>query len=109
MRYRISNRSKFNRFLILSFILFTILTYTFVAFRSGIAEGKQDKKTITIVVKTGDTLWSIASSLSPSQDPRKVIYDIMKLNGLSSDYISTGDRLILPSYWFSSDLFRVKY
>ncbi|MGF0039160.1 LysM peptidoglycan-binding domain-containing protein [Peptoniphilaceae bacterium SGI.131] len=98
MRYRIANRAKFNRFLILTFILFTILAYSFISFRASVAEGKQEKKQVTIIVKTGDTLWSIASTLSPDKDPRKVVYDIMKLNKLSSDYISSGDRLIVPSY-----------
>ena len=38
----------------------------------------------TIVVKSGDTLWSIASHLEPNKDPRGVVDTLVKARGTSN-------------------------
>ncbi|MFE3453479.1 LysM peptidoglycan-binding domain-containing protein [Nonomuraea sp. NPDC059194] len=49
-----------------------------------------------VVVEKGDTLWTIAAAVSPSDDPSAVAREIMRLNGLSSSLIRPGGRLYLP-------------
>ena len=50
----------------------------------------------TVVVGAGDTLWGIAESIAPSADPREVIHEIMRLNGLRDAVVQPGQRLALP-------------
>jgi LysM repeat protein len=48
-------------------------------------------------VLAGETLWSIAKELAPSQDPRVTIDQLMRANNLRTAEIRPGDVLRLPS------------
>jgi Tfp pilus assembly protein FimV len=50
----------------------------------------------TVVVESGDTLWSIARSVAPHEDPRAVVDAIVQLNGLDSVDLLPGAELRLP-------------
>jgi len=50
----------------------------------------------TVVVKRGDTLWSIAARYAPGRDPYRAIDEIRRLNGLTDYTIQPGQRLTLP-------------
>jgi LysM repeat protein len=52
----------------------------------------------SIVVRSGDTLWSIATRYVPSDDPFAAIDEIRQLNGLSGYTIKAGQRLTLPRH-----------
>ena len=52
----------------------------------------------TVVVKQGDTLWSIASRYAPGRDPFVTIDEIRRLNGLSGYTVPAGMRLTLPRH-----------
>ncbi|MDQ2623876.1 MAG: LysM peptidoglycan-binding domain-containing protein [Actinomycetota bacterium] len=48
-------------------------------------------------VSSGETLWSIASSLAaPGVDVRDAVEDLMSLNELESSAIAAGQQLIVP-------------
>jgi len=49
-----------------------------------------------IVVRPGQTLWSIASAAEPTADPRLVVPQIMAANGLTSTAIAAGQLLWVP-------------
>ena len=49
-----------------------------------------------IVVRPGQTLWSIASAAQPSADTRVVVQEIMTANALTSVDISAGELLWVP-------------
>jgi hypothetical protein len=49
-----------------------------------------------IVVRPGQTLWSIASAAEPSADTRVVVQEIMTANALTSGDISAGQLLWIP-------------
>ncbi len=51
----------------------------------------------TVEVGAGDTLWGIAESIAPAADPRDVIYEIMRLNGLDDAVVQPGQQLVLPT------------
>lgn len=51
---------------------------------------------VTVVVRPGDTLWSIAASYAPSRDPYRTIDEIRALNGISDFTIHPGQKLTLP-------------
>ncbi|MCM3656811.1 LysM peptidoglycan-binding domain-containing protein [Agromyces mediolanus] len=50
-----------------------------------------------VTVGAGDTLWEIAEAADPGADPRVVIDDIVRLNGLDSSVVEPGQRLALPA------------
>ncbi len=50
----------------------------------------------TVVVKRGDTLWSIAARYAPSGDAFSTIEEIRRLNGLPGYTVFAGETLILP-------------
>lgn len=51
-----------------------------------------------ITVSQGETLWNIATTVAPGQDPRDVIADIQQLNRLGTAPIRAGEQLALPTY-----------
>jgi Tfp pilus assembly protein FimV len=51
----------------------------------------------TVTVNQGDTLWDIAGELSPKQDPRDVVHELLRANpGVSPDSIEPGQVLQIP-------------
>ena len=61
------------------------------------AKGTQESQYITIVVRSGDTLWDIASEYTESnKDVRETIYNIKKTNNMDSVMIVPGQKLIVP-------------
>src|SRR4051812_48709998 len=55
----------------------------------------------TVVVSSGESLWSIAEEVAPSADPRDVVDAIMKLNALDGVTIAAGQRLAIPAQYAS--------
>ena len=51
----------------------------------------------THVVREGETLWSIATTLAPQRDPREVIGEIEQLNQSVSTSLVAGQVLNIPS------------
>ena len=50
----------------------------------------------SVVVDSGDTLWSIAATVAPEEDVRLVVDRIQELNGLRSTELVPGQVLLLP-------------
>jgi nucleoid-associated protein YgaU len=50
----------------------------------------------TVVVQSGDTLWSIASSVAGDDDVRAVVDQIQRVNRLSGSDLEPGQVLQLP-------------
>jgi LysM repeat protein len=48
-----------------------------------------------VVVVPGDTLWSIAERVAPGRDPRAVVDQLRRINGLPSGEVAAGQRLLL--------------
>jgi LysM domain len=49
-----------------------------------------------IVIRPGQTLWSIASAAEPTADPRLVVQQIMRANGLTTADVEVGQLLWVP-------------
>ncbi|RXZ48099.1 LysM peptidoglycan-binding domain-containing protein [Agromyces binzhouensis] len=64
---------------------------------AGIDGGASAMTFETVEVGAGDTLWGIAETIAPSSDPRDVIYEIMRLNGLDDAVVQPGQQLVLPA------------
>jgi LysM repeat protein len=52
--------------------------------------------TRTIVVRPGDTLWSIAQRVRPGADPRETVALIEERNGVAAGAIQAGQSLVVP-------------
>jgi nucleoid-associated protein YgaU len=50
----------------------------------------------TVVVQSGDSLWSIALRAYPNADPRDVVGELKSLNHLSTADLTVGQKLRLP-------------
>jgi nucleoid-associated protein YgaU len=50
----------------------------------------------SVVVRSGDTLWSIAVDLAPEEDPRAVVHALVEVNGLDGVGLVPGQVLELP-------------
>jgi hypothetical protein len=49
-----------------------------------------------VVVKPGQSLWSVALNAEPKADPRVVIQQIMEFNALGSQVVVPGENLWVP-------------
>jgi hypothetical protein len=50
-----------------------------------------------VTVAAGDSLWSIAERIAPGADPRDVVAELERANGLPDAAVAAGERLVLPS------------
>jgi LysM repeat protein len=51
---------------------------------------------LQVVVRPGQTLWSVAESADPDQDTRVVVQQIIDLNSLTSATVPAGQQLWVP-------------
>ena len=51
---------------------------------------------VQVVVRPGQTLWSVAESADPGQDTRVVVRQIVDLNSLSGPTVQAGQQLWVP-------------
>lgn len=51
---------------------------------------------VRVVVRPGQSLWSVAENADPDQDTRLVVKQIIDLNSLSSDTVFAGQQLWVP-------------
>jgi hypothetical protein len=62
----------------------------------GASHGSIYRGMTQVVVRPGQTLWSLASAAEPAADPRIVIQQIIDANALSGDTIRAGQLLWVP-------------
>lgn len=60
------------------------------------ATGSAYRGLTRVVVRPGQTLWSIAARAEPTADPRAVIQQIMEVNAISSPDVQPGELLWVP-------------
>jgi Tfp pilus assembly protein FimV len=49
-----------------------------------------------VTVRDGETLWQVASRIAPHQDPRPIVAQIERLNGLDGAGLRAGQDLLVP-------------
>ena len=50
-----------------------------------------------VVIEPGDTLWALARTFSPQEDPRTVVGLIREINELQEAIVYPGQRILVPS------------
>jgi hypothetical protein len=71
---------------------------------AGVAQATNDgpssraarQSLVQVIVHPGQSLWSVAESADPDQDPRAVIQQIIDLNSLNGDTVFAGQQLWVP-------------
>ncbi len=58
--------------------------------------GAARQNLVQVIVRPGQSLWSVAESTDPNQDTRAVIQQIVDLNALSGDVVFAGQQLWVP-------------
>jgi nucleoid-associated protein YgaU len=53
--------------------------------------------TTRYVIRPGDTLWSIARRLDPSEDPRRVVDAIVVRNGIDPAHLVPGQAIVISN------------
>jgi LysM repeat protein len=51
----------------------------------------------TVTVRPGQSLWSIAASIAPQRDPRQVVFELQRINHLTSPQVTVGQHLQIRS------------
>jgi hypothetical protein len=58
--------------------------------------GAARQNLVQVVVRPGQSLWSVAESADPDQDTRVVVQQIVDLNALSGAVVLAGQQLWVP-------------
>ncbi|SFR88722.1 LysM domain-containing protein [Agromyces sp. CF514] len=100
-RLRLTRRGR-AVFTVLAALPLVLLVISFVLGSGGAAAdvdgvGAGASSLAYLTVADGESLWSIAESLAPQGDPRELIDEIVRLNGLDDTVVQPGQRLALPA------------
>lgn len=89
-KYVLKNKRRFSLFLMVVLVaVFTVIFATSVY-------GYKEPAYMTVTVREGDTLWDIARQCTTTQDIRKTLFTIKKINHLASSDIYVGTELLVP-------------
>ncbi len=91
---RIDKNKLFRALMVFSLTVFMLIQAATMAF-SYIPDSEREYK--TVVVSSGDTLWSIACEYAGG-DVRNKIKDIKNFNNLTSDVLTVGEHIRVPLY-----------
>ena len=58
--------------------------------------GAARQNLVQVLVRPGQSLWSVAESTDPDQDTRAVVQQIVDINALSGDVVFAGQQLWVP-------------
>lgn len=89
-KYLLKNKTKFFSFIFI--IVIVIFTVIYTASVSGYDEPKYQ----SIIVHSGDTLWSIAEKYGEDSNIREYIYNVKKINNLDSSMVYENTAILIP-------------
>lgn len=89
-KYVLKNKNKFFSF------LFIISLITFILIYSISVSGFEEPQYKAVVIRPGDTLWSIAEKYGNNGNIREYIYHIKKINNLDSGTLYENTSILIP-------------
>lgn len=72
-----------------------VSSFTIISIKNRTYANKEEKIFIKYTVQEGDTLWRISERFNPNEDPREVIYQIRRINGITP-MIYPGQEILVP-------------
>ncbi|MBN7772511.1 LysM peptidoglycan-binding domain-containing protein [Clostridium aminobutyricum] len=95
--YRIKSKLRFTTSITITILLFVFMVNNVLGIND--ASSLTKNQMIQIQIESGDTLWNLAAEYGPAHtDPRKTVYEICSLNGISADSIYPGQIISIPYY-----------
>jgi hypothetical protein len=85
------------RALVVVALVALMATTALVLARSARADADSHAPVRYHLVLPGETLWGIASELSPGTDPRDIVAALVEANHLPSSGVLAGQRLVIPA------------
>jgi hypothetical protein len=82
---------------VLAVMVLAVLAGFTIGRGSSLAVGAGATHARHVVVEPGESLWSVATRVAPTRDPRAVVADLEALNHLSSPTVEPGERLAVPA------------
>jgi LysM repeat protein len=77
--------------------IFSLVILSLLIISTVTANGETKKELKSITIRSGETLWSIASDYrKPGQDVRKLIEEIKKANNMNTSIIIAGETILVP-------------
>ena len=92
--FRLNRRGRQVRAL---FILLALVSLLFIGGQK-VAHASSHSVIVSVTVAPGESLWDIATSVNPNQDPRDTIEQIKALNEIKGSDIEAGTSLMVPRY-----------
>ena len=77
-------------------VLMLIATGAAQATNQSVPPRVAERDLTQVVVRPGQSLWSVAENADPDADTRVVVQQIVELNGLTADVVFAGQRLWVP-------------
>ena len=94
-KYKITSKIRFTVFMVI--MILCLVTTVGTAIGNNTANSTSMNQYNCVEVKSGDTLWNIASEYKPTnKDVRQVVYDICQTNDISADQLTTGQKILVP-------------
>ena len=90
--------NKYIMYTVFTFLLISILTVGVIRNVKADSQHNYNKSFISIEIKEGDTLTSIAKEYSISNNYDQYIDEVRSINNLRNDTIHTGCFLLIPVY-----------
>lgn len=96
-KYRVVSKTRFALFIIIMLVL--IMGFMSFVIKPAYVSGSTEPVYETVMVRSGDTLWEIASRyVDDNTDIRMFIYDISKINELSGAELIPGQEILVPIF-----------
>jgi hypothetical protein len=92
---RLTRRGRLVVFLVFLLAATAVLVFALSGAATGTADRGAPVPVKVVQVEAGDTLWSIATRAVPGEDPRDLIDEIQRLNGLEGS-LPVGTRIVVP-------------
>lgn len=96
IRRKHMKRIYFRRRICVALTIIAMLSLLITSVYAIDANSKKQSEYKTVIVESGDSLWSIASNNCGNEDVRTIIRKIKKINNFSKSTINIGDILMVP-------------
>ncbi len=94
-KFKIKSYGRFSIFLIVVILLISGI-FMFLFNNVSKVEASSLEENEYVIVKSGDTLWSIAKKYSNTDDVREMVYKISKANNLDDEKLTINSRIYIP-------------
>ncbi|MCX7709643.1 MAG: LysM peptidoglycan-binding domain-containing protein [Clostridia bacterium] len=89
-RYVLKNKGRFAAIISILSVLSVLILFTSTVY------SYRTPQYLSVNVKQGDTLWSLANKYGTSSDTREIVYNIKKINKLATSEIQAGSEILIP-------------